>query len=298
MKEGHSPLFSIIIPTYQRSAQLRRCLEGITRLDFPLKNFEVVIVDDGSPESPEKILLPFTRRLEIILLNSRHAGPAAARNKGAARANGEFLVFTDDDCIPAPGWLQTYSKCLADTPDALMGGSVINGLPGNPFSNTSQLLSEYLYGYYNRERNDARFLMSCNMAVKKDRFRMTGGFDTDFHRAGGEDRAFCSNWLQNGYRMIYAPEAAVVHFHALTFRTFLLQHFAYGRGAFIYHRKLSRRGNAEGGEPLLFYLNLLKYPYGVPFTIKQNLFAALFFMSQVAVATGYLFEKIPKKGKR
>jgi len=295
MKEGHSPLFSIIIPTYQRSAQLKRCIEGITRLDFPRKNFEVIIVDDGSPVSPEEVLLPFTGCLEIILLNSRHAGPAAARNKGAARANGEFLVFTDDDCIPVPDWLKAYSKRFADTPDALMGGPVINGLPGNPCSSASQLLSEYLYGYYNRDRNSARFLMSCNMAVKKELFKMSGGFDKDFHRAGGEDRAFCGNWLNNGYRMIYAPEVAVVHFHALTFRTFSEQHFAYGRGAFTYHRKLSHRGSSERKEPLSFYLNLLKYPYLVPFTIKQNLFAALFFMSQVAVATGYFFEKIPKE---
>jgi len=298
MKESNSPLFSIIIPTYQRTEPLRRCLEGITRLDFPRNNFEVIVVDDGSPVSPEEILLPFTDCLEIILLNSSHAGPAAARNKGAARANGEFLVFTDDDCIPVPDWLKTYSKWFADAPDSLMGGAVINGFPENACSSASQLLSDYLYGYYNSERNSARFLMSCNMAVKKELFKMSGGFDTDFHRAGGEDRAFCSNWLSHGYPMIYVPEAVVVHFHSLTFRTFLEQHFAYGCGAFIYHGKQSHRSSSEGEEPLSFYLNLLQYPYQFPFTIKQNLCAALFFMSQVAVATGYLFEKITKKAKK
>ena len=137
MKEGHSPLFSIIIPTYRRTAPLRKCLEGITRLDFPRNNFEVIVVDDGSPVSPEKTLLPFTQRLQLILLKGAHAGPAAARNKGAAGANGEFLVFTDDDCIPVPGWLKTYSKWFADAPDSLMGGAVINGLPDNPCSSAS-----------------------------------------------------------------------------------------------------------------------------------------------------------------
>ena len=266
-------------------------------MDFPRNNFEVIVVDDGSPVSPEEILLPFTQSLELILLKGAHAGPAAARNKGAAKANGEFLVFTDDDCVPVPGWLKTYSKWFADAPDSLIGGAVINGLPDNPCSSASQLLSDYLYTYYNTEKKSARFLMSCNMAVKKDRFKISGGFDTDFHRAGGEDRAFCSNWLDRGYPMIYAPEAAVAHFHSLTFRTFLEQHFAYGCGAFIYHGKGSHRDGSEGKEPLSFYLNLLKYPYQFPFTMKQNLFAALFFMSQVAVATGYLFEKITQEAE-
>jgi len=298
MKESNSPLFSIIIPTYQRTEPLRRCLEGITRLDFPRNNFEVIVVDDGSPVSPEKTLLPFTDCFEIILLNSVHAGPAAARNKGAARANGEFLVFTDDDCIPVPDWLKTYSTCFEDAPDGLIGGAVINGLPGNPCSSASQLLNDYLYAYYNSERNSARFLMSCNMAVKKDRFKMSPGFDTDFHRAGGEDRAFCSNWLHHGYPMIYAPEAAVVHNHSLTFKTFFRQHFTYGRGAFLFHLKQDASDGSQGMEPLSFYSGLLRYPYLLPFNRNRALFASLLIISQVAVAAGYFFGGMRRGLKR
>ena len=116
MKRNPCPFFSIIIPTYQRPAQLEQCLLAITRLDYPVTQFEVVVVDDGSREHPEKIVAPFAARLSVTLLKADHNGPAAARNIGAARAKGEFLVFTDDDCLPLTNWLQILCKVFFGGP--------------------------------------------------------------------------------------------------------------------------------------------------------------------------------------
>lgn len=101
-----NPLFSIIIPTYGRPEQLARCLDAITRLEYPRSAFEVIVVDDGSEMSPEDTVRHFELSIEVKLFIQEHAGPAAARNKGAREAKGQFLAFTDDDCKPSPEWLQ------------------------------------------------------------------------------------------------------------------------------------------------------------------------------------------------
>ncbi len=295
MKHNPCPFFSIIIPTYQRPAQLEQCLRAITRLDYPANRFEVVVVNDGSRGHPEKVVAPFAARINVTLLKADHNGPATARNIGAAGAKGEFLVFTDDDCLPLPNWLQSFSKCFSEAPDGLIGGRTLNSLPDNPYSTAGQLLCDYLYAAYNADCQNARFLTSNNLGLKRQHFTRIGGFDANFRWAGGEDREFSRRWRHHGRRIIYAPEAAILHHHALTFNTFFRQHFIYGRGAFLFHRKqkdLSERFTKW--EHLLFYSRLLRYPYQRPFNRRTAHCGALFMVSQVAVAAGYFSEWMNK----
>jgi glycosyltransferase involved in cell wall biosynthesis len=79
-----------VIPTYHRPQQLAACLQALTRLDYPLDRFEVILVDDGGGISLDDILAPFREVLCMTLLRQPHAGPAGARNVGAANAKGIF----------------------------------------------------------------------------------------------------------------------------------------------------------------------------------------------------------------
>lgn len=97
--------FSLIIPTYARPKQLGNCLESLTQLIAPRSGFEIIIVDDGNPESLEPVVAPFREKLNLRLLRQENGGPAKARNTGAAAARGRHLAFTDDDCRPEPNWL-------------------------------------------------------------------------------------------------------------------------------------------------------------------------------------------------
>src|SRR3712207_1403127 len=94
------PFFSVIVPTYERPAQLAACLGALARLDCPAASFEVIVVDDGSAAAPGRRLDEFRDLLDVRLLTQANAGPAAARNRGASEARGSFLAFTDDDCAP------------------------------------------------------------------------------------------------------------------------------------------------------------------------------------------------------
>ena len=295
----HQPFFSIIVPTYNHSGELTACLQSVACLDYPRDRFEVIVVDDGSETSPESVVASFQGRLDVTLLTQPHAGPATARNTGAARAKGEFLTFTDDDCAPAPDWLQTLAVRFATAPQHAIGGRTLNELSDNPYSTASQLLIDYLYAYYNSDSNQARFFTTNNLAMPRDRFHNIGGFDTTFPRAAAEDRDLCDRWLQHGYRMIYAPEVLVYHAHALTFRTFWRQHFSYGRGAFRFHQARTRRGSGRlRVEPVSFYVDLLRYPISRARGMQALLFVVLLVVSQVANVTGFLWGLVNQTMKR
>ncbi|HLB46329.1 MAG TPA: glycosyltransferase [Anaerolineales bacterium] len=285
------PFFSIIIPTNNRPTQLDVCLESLARLDYPRDRFEVIVVDDGSRNPLEAVIAPFRSQLDVTLLSEPQAGPATARNTGAARAKGEFLAFIDDDCLAAPDWLRALVARLVEAPDRIVGGRTANALPNNQYSTASQLLVSYLYTYYDANFNQARFFASDNLALPTDRFQAIGGFDPSFPFAAAEDRDLCDRWLLRGYRMTYAPEALVHHTHPLTLCTFWRQHFNYGRGAFHFHKLHAQRtGQHIRIEPLSFYLNLLCYPLSHARDRRTILLAALLMLSQVANAAGFWWE--------
>ena len=286
------PFFSIVVPTYGRPAQLAACLQALVHLDYPRDRFEVIVVDDGSATPPEPLVGSFRDRLNVMLVTQPHAGPAAARNTGATRAQGQFLAFTDDDCTPARDWLGALAARFASGPDRAVGGRIMNALPDNPFSTASQLLLAYLYAYYNVDVDDARFLASMNLALPADRFRVIGGFDPGFPAAAAEDRDLCDRWRHHGHRITYAPEVIVYHAHALSFRTFWRRHINYGRGAFAFHQARARRGGRFWVEPATFYLNLLRYPFSVGPSEGAPTLAALLALAQGANALGFLSARL------
>lgn len=255
------PFFSVIIPTYERPAQLAVCLRALARLDYPQERFEVVVVDDGSAAGlPETLLREeFGGRLDLRLLaQRRNGGPASARNFGAREARGSFLAFTDDDCAPDVNWLRALAACFAQTPDRLVGGRTVNALAANPYAETSQLILDVVYAHFNNAPDGARFFASNNLAVAADPFRAMNGFDERFRTS--EDREFCDRWLSRGALLTYAPEAIIYHAHALTLRTLWRQHFDYGRGARRFHQARAARGHGRFKPDLAFYLKLLGAP--------------------------------------
>lgn len=283
--------FSIIIPSYNRPTCLQKCLRSLTQLQYPRDQFEVIVVDDGSAVPIESIVASLQKLLTITLIRQANSGPAQARNRGAAQAKGTFLVFTDDDCEPTPNWLQAIETQLKQLSDALIGGQTQNALPENPYSTASQLLIDYLYTYYNAA-GAPNFFASNNFTVPAEMFRKLGGFDSRFPIAAGEDREFCDRWLQQKYRMIYAPEVQIKHAHNLSLRSFWQQHFNYGRGAFWFHQsRAQRRQEPIKVEPLAFYLKLLSYPFRSHHPLSAMRLAELLFLSQFANALGFFWER-------
>ena len=273
--------FSVIVPTHNRPQQLCNCLAALARQDFPRDQFEVIVVDDGS-EPPAKV------GPGVTLLRQPNAGPATARNTGAAHDRGTYLAFTDDDCAPTADWLTQLAARLTGAPQSMVGGLTVNVLTANRYATASQLLIDYLYRYYNSDADNVRFLTSNNLAMPAALFQTLGGFDSRLTQAAGEDRDLCDRWRHAGYAMRYAPEAIVEHAHALTLPEFWQQHFRYGQAAFYFHQQRARRGQGLIQlEPLHFYSRLLRYPFLRSRGLLACTLTLLLALAQAANASGY-----------
>jgi len=293
--EQEDPFVSIIIPTYARARHLSLCLQSIARLEYPRRQFEVIVVDDGGETPLESVVAPFSSQFAATLLTQTHAGPAAARNTGAAQAKGELLAFSDDDCRPDTNWLQALAARFASAPDCAIGGRTLNALSSNLCSAASQLITEIVYAHYNANPNQAGFFATHNLAVPAKQFRLLDGFDAASFPFASEDRDFCDRWLLSGFQMIYAPEAVVYHAHGLTLRSFWRQHFEYGRGAFGYQRARARRGSGPFIREISFHLHLphlLRRSFPLVSTRRAISLLALLVVWQVANAAGFVFESL------
>ena len=151
------PSVSIVIPTYGRPGQLAECLRSIAQLDYPRDRYEVIVVDDGGPSLLDPVVAPFRAQVSLTLIRQRNAGPSAARNAGAERASGEYLAFTDDDCLLDPGWLGALAGVWKESPDCMAGGLTLNAAEGIS-SATSQLIVDVVYRHYNADPAHARFV--------------------------------------------------------------------------------------------------------------------------------------------
>lgn len=291
MLNDNKPLaFSVVVPSRGRPDALAHCLAALARQNVSPARFEVIVVDDGST-APLADALPPIDGLSLEVLRQAPAGPAHARNTGAARARGRWLAFTDSDCRPAPDWLARLERALLEgPPEICIAGRTANALDGNDYAEASQLLIDYLFDYF-RDGANAGFLTTSNMACRADRFHAVGGFSPAFPLAGGEDRFFGDCWAARGWPLRYAAEAVVHHHHGLSLLRFWRQHVNYGRGARTYHRLRRERGEPPfRPEPARFYFAMLAYP----FRQRRGAFwrparlAALLLLSQVATAYGYL----------
>lgn len=276
---------SIIVPSFNRPERLRTCLEALVALTGG--PYDIVVVDDGSATPLDAICAAFPPYVRCLRQNN--AGPAAARNAGAAAALAEFIAFTDDDCRPEPHWIQALIARHAGVEGRLVGGRVVNLLEHNVYAAASQSLCDFLYDHFGAAQGTAPFFTSNNIGCSKTAFLRMGGFDRSFPLAAAEDRDFGLRWRDTpGGELVYAPEAIVGHAHDLSLRSFLRQHANYGRGARHLHKVMDRRGDARPRiEAIMFYLRLVAYPLTRPGRARLWQ-SALLGLSQAAMVSGYL----------
>jgi GT2 family glycosyltransferase len=277
--------FSVIIPTHSRPEKLRLCLASLCELDFPKENFEVIVVDDGSPESLGALVQTFSGPLQLTLIRQENCGPAGARNRGARDAKGRFLVFTDDDCKADRRWLRELASKL-HSENQVLTGCVVNALSENPFSAASQELVHILHFHF-KVSGRKSFLTSNNFAISKAAFKKLNGFDGEhFKTAAAEDRDFAERSVESGYELVYVPEAIVLHAHDLGLGSFLRQHFNYGRGAYWYHHQRKQRTGLSFEPDLSLTLKI------VSARLPKPTLTALLTLSQLANAAGYFYERL------
>ncbi len=192
------PFVSVIIPTYNRKNLLKNCLISVLNQDY--KNFEVIIVDDGSNDGTNKLIYDFKKIYNNIkYFNQKNAGPGAARNNGIKNAKGSIIAFTDDDCLVQKDWIK---NALINFKDTSVAG--VEGLTFTKKNNTSPL-SILTYTY------DGAGFMTCNMFYRRQVLLGVNGFDTNFKKAFREDTDLGWRILDRGYKILFDREVKVEH---------------------------------------------------------------------------------------
>jgi cellulose synthase/poly-beta-1,6-N-acetylglucosamine synthase-like glycosyltransferase len=199
---------SVVVPTCKRPELLSRCLAALLEQDCAPADYEVIIVDDAACSETRLQVERWAKRAALCEQTVRYLavsdvcrthGPATARNMGWRAASGEIIAFTDDDCIPDPGWLRIGMAAMMDGISAV-AGRVIVPLPEIP--------TDYEYDASHLEHGE---FVTANCFYRREALMMVGGFDERFTAAWREDSDLFFSLLERRIKWARVPEAIVVH---------------------------------------------------------------------------------------
>jgi glycosyltransferase involved in cell wall biosynthesis len=197
------PLFSVVMPTYRRPHLLARCLAALGAQAIDRSNYEIIVADDAASEETRQQVEAFASQTQLavryIAVSGRH-GPAAARNAGWRAAQGRVIAFTDDDCVPDPGWLAGAAAAFERGATDAAWGRLIMPLPPDPtdYERDAAGLSEAVF-------------VTANCFCRRDVLQKIGGFDEEFAMAWREDSDLYFSLVEHGCHIQHLPEAIVVH---------------------------------------------------------------------------------------
>lgn len=235
--------YSIIVPVYNRPDEVDELLQSLTAQTE--KDFEVVVVEDGSTLTCEDVCKQYAGILDLHYYDKPNSGPGQSRNYGAERARGDYLIILDSDVVLPVDYLSNIKRHLAEGTDAFGGPDrahpsftpiqkaisysmtsffTTGGIRGGT-SNTSKPKRKALDKFYPR---------SFNMGIRADVYKRLGGFSK---MRFGEDIDFSIRIFKAGCRCRLFPEAWVWHKRRTDFRKFFRQVFNSGIARINLYRK-------------------------------------------------------------
>ncbi len=214
-----------------------------------------MVVDDGSTDETASRV---RRTPGVRLISQANAGPAAARNHGAREARGSIILFTDDDCVPMPGWIDAMLAPFED-PQVI-------GAKGVYRTHQTELMARFVQiEYEDRYRlmanlPDIDFIDTYSAAFRRDRFLEMGGYDTSFPVACAEDAELSYRMSARGWKMKFAPGAVVYHTHPNSFAGYLRKKYKFAYWRMLAVRKNPAKGVKDSHTPQIMKVQLLLAP--------------------------------------
>lgn len=200
---------SVVICTYNRAQLLKRTLHSLALQTVGPEQFEIIVVDDGSVDETPEVCRKLGQDLPRLkyVSNGVNLGLSCSRNRGLKSAEGEFILFTDDDCIANNDWVERMSAALEREP-------VVAGAVESPELNYIRLchnIAEFHPFIPGCKRRPVEFIAGANMGFRRSVLDELGGFDEKVKTA--EDMAFILRARSKGYRIYLACDAVVTHKH-------------------------------------------------------------------------------------
>ena len=219
--------YSIIVPVYNRPDEVGELLESLS--NQTLKDFEVVIIEDGSVKTCKDVCDKYANILALHYYAKENSGPGQSRNYGAERANGEWVIILDSDVVLPTGYLQAVDDSLAahhasPTPVTAFGGP---DAAHESFTPVQKAISYSMTSFFTtggirggKAKLDKFYPRSFNMGVRRDVYLQLGGFSK---MRFGEDIDFSYRIVEAGHQPRLFPEAWVWHKRRTDFRKFFRQ---------------------------------------------------------------------------
>lgn len=232
---------SVVVPAYNAEKTLRECLRALQAQDLPKATFEIIVVDDGSRDATATIPTSYGARV----IRRTNGGAAAARNTGWREAIGEWIAFTDADCVPARTWLRRLVEAAqaasAEKPALGAAGKIV-GFE----SKTAPAQFCDIAGSLDAQRHLAHprfpFAPSSNLMYRRSALAAVNGFDERYIAYEACDLHWRITNVVGG-PFVYEPRALVLHRHRADWKSFWRQQYSYGQGyaQFMrYHRDACR----------------------------------------------------------
>ncbi len=203
---------TVIVPTYNRRDSLRRCLDGILACEMVGFAVELRVTDDGSTDGTGEMVAELTREYVGPARIHYHCGPnggqSSARNRAIDASDTDLLIFTDDDCLPDPGWLRAMVHAEWSSDTAAMGGRLVASGQGNW---VSRYCRYQRYNEYPPTAGPGKFANSANCAYRREPLLEVGRYELRLPRLVDQDLG--RRLTEAGYRVGYQPNALVHHYH-------------------------------------------------------------------------------------
>lgn len=214
--------YSFIIPVYNRPDEVDELLESLTHQHN--RDFEVLIVEDGSQTPCEAVCQKYADRLSLRYFAKANSGPGQSRNYGAERAEGDYLIVLDSDVVVPEGYLDAVEAELTNQEADAFGGP---DAAHESFTDVQKAISYSMTSFFTtggirggKKKLDKFYPRSFNMGIRREVYNTLGGFSK---MRFGEDIDFSIRIFKGGYRCRLFPEAWVWHKRRTDFRKFFRQ---------------------------------------------------------------------------
>lgn len=259
-----NPIFSIIIPTFNRKSLVIKCVKALLDQNFSKINYEIIVVDNNSSDGTVEALKDFP----IKLLVEKKQGSYSARNKGISQAKGSWIVFIDDDCLAQKDMLVNFQKFTSDSKIGALAGKIIQ-------LNTHTFLDDWLKRTRIVNQKMALnhpylpFALTANVSYQKEIFDKIGLFDDTFSNGGDIDFSWRMQ-IQTGLKIKYIPQAIVYHQPRETFKKFLKQVYFYGYGEKMLENKFKLSSNTPQRIKRTFGYLILSLPRFIFYKVLKS----------------------------
>jgi glycosyltransferase involved in cell wall biosynthesis len=206
---------TIVVPTHNRRATVLRTLDALRAGVDGVAGWEAIVVDDGSSDGTAQAVTAWAQAHDapVRCLTQANAGPAAARNRGAAAGTGRAVVFIDDDIHVRPGFLARHLERLGAHPGCFVIGRVVHppAMRATPFGRWRDDQWERFHLAQPPGPAETNGMTAAHLAVPRGDFERLGGFDPAFPLAGCEDAELALRARASGLRVVYDPLNVAVH---------------------------------------------------------------------------------------